>query len=274
MDKKIINSFDKTNLYMMKNTLVEPLGVVVIVHGLAEYCERYDYLTDKLNRAGFSVYRFDLRGHGKSGNISGWVDDYNYYIDDLDIIVSKAKEENPDLPLFVLGHSMGGFISGVYALRNPKKINGVILSGAVLEKPKDGKGIRGVFIRIMAKIYPEFKMKNNLGKLVSRDPKVVEEYNNDKLVLKSITIKLYYEFLIRGVSWLERNKDQFTVSTLLLHGKDDKIINYNSIISFEERILSKDKKIIIYEKLYHEIFNEKEKDEVIKDVIDWLNKSV
>ncbi|HCX03555.1 MAG TPA: alpha/beta hydrolase [Clostridiales bacterium] len=274
MNKKIIDSFDTTNLYLLMNKVKSPKAVVIIVHGLAEYGERYNYFANALNSKNISVYRFDLRGHGKSGGQKGWVDKYEDYINDLGEIVSLAKKENENLPVFIFGHSMGGFISAGYGIKHKNEVDGIILSAAALRKPEDVKGIKGIFVSILNKIYPSFKMKNNLGKLVSRDKKIVEKYEKDPLILRRISIKLYYEFLIEGIDWLQKKVKGFNYKTLILHGKDDKIINHESSIEFMENISSDDKNLIIYDDLYHEILNEKEKDKVIIDIINWIEERI
>jgi len=274
MEKKIIDSFDTTNLYLLTNKVRSPKGVFIIVHGLAEYCERYNYLVEILNQNNISVYRYDMRGHGKSGGKKGWVDNYNSYIKDLDQIVKIAKEENKDIPVFIMGHSMGGFITAAYGIQNKNKVEGIILSAAALEKPENAKGINSLLIKTFNKIYPTYEMKNDLGKLVSRDKKVVDKYIRDPLVLKKISIKLYYEFLIKGIEWLQKNIDKFEYNCLIIHGKEDKIVNYKSSVRFENKIKSNDKKIILYDNLYHEILNEKEKDNVIKDILVWIDDRI
>ncbi len=274
MEKRIIDSFDTTNLYVVTNKSNSPKAVLIIVHGLAEYCERYDYVVEKINRKNISVYRYDLRGHGKSGGQKGWVESYESYIKDLQEVVKLAKEENKNIPLFILGHSMGGFITAGYGIKYKNDVSGLILSAAALERPDSAKGINGALIKTFNKIYPGYKMKNDLGKHVSRDKEVVEKYIKDPLVLKKISIKLYYEFLISGMNWIEDNIKKFDNSCLVLHGKEDKIINYKSSIRFKDKINSDDKNIIIYDNLYHEILNEMEKDEVIQDVISWIEERI
>jgi len=270
MEKKIIDSFDTTNLYLLTNRVTNPKGVIIIVHGLAEYCERYNYLVEMLNQNDISAYRYDMRGHGKSGGKKGWIDNYDSYIKDLGQIVKIVKEENKDIPIFIMGHSMGGFITAAYGIQNKNKVESIILSAPALKRPENAKGINGLLIKTINKIYPSYKMKNNLGKLVSRDKRVVDKYISDPLVLKKISIKLYYEFLIKGIGWIQNNIRKFDYNCLIIHGKEDKIINYKSSVRFEKKIKSNDKKIIIYDNLYHEILNEKEKNIIIKDILRWV----
>src|SRR5664280_2138450 len=85
-------------LYVSKNLMENPKAIVIIVHGLCEHSGRYDYVADKFNAFGYSVYRFDNRGHGRSGGERGYVDDFNELIDDAEKIVDLAAQENPKRP--------------------------------------------------------------------------------------------------------------------------------------------------------------------------------
>lgn len=101
-------------LFTKINAVDAPKAVIVIVHGICEHSGRYEHVASHFNRGGFSVYRFDNRGHGRSGGDKGYLDDFQLYIDDADTIVEKAIKENPGIPVFMLGHSMGGFITACF----------------------------------------------------------------------------------------------------------------------------------------------------------------
>ena len=98
----------------------------IIVHGLCEHSGRYDYVTAKFNACGYSVYRFDNRGHGRSGGDRGYVNDFNEFIDDAEKIVDMVKKANPKIPVFMLGHSMGGFITAAYGVKYPGRLAGQV----------------------------------------------------------------------------------------------------------------------------------------------------
>ncbi len=119
-------------LFVLKNLVQSPKAAVIIVHGLCEHAGRYNYVASRLNDSGCSVYRFDNRGHGRSGGERGYIADYQIFIDDAQKIVGIAEEENPGIPLFMLGHSMGGFITASYGVKYPDKLAGQILSGAAV----------------------------------------------------------------------------------------------------------------------------------------------
>ena len=127
-----LKSFDGTELFYRKDVPEKPKAIVVIVHGLCEHSGRYDYVTEKFNEKGLGVYRFDNRGHGKSGGDRGYVEDFQHFFDDADKIVELALKEQKDLPVFMLGHSMGGFIAAGYGMKYPGKLRGQIFSGPAL----------------------------------------------------------------------------------------------------------------------------------------------
>src|SRR5688572_1860940 len=94
----------------------EPRAVVVLIHGAAEHCNRYGYVVEKLAPAGFPVFALDLRGHGRSQGDRMVIDRMENAVADIDQVVTRAREEVPGVPLFLLGHSMGGAIALEYAL--------------------------------------------------------------------------------------------------------------------------------------------------------------
>ncbi len=271
--KEVFNctAWDQINLWGDKRTARESKAVVVIVHGFAEHLGRYDIFTEKLLESNFTVYRFDNRGHGKSGGKIGHLDDFNDYVLDADLIVEKAIQENPDLPIFMIGHSMGGFIAFLYGLKHGDKLKGQVLSGAATDYNLEIQGIKGMLIKIVSKILPNNLIKNDLSELISRDPEVVKNYKSDPLVFDKATAGFYYQFLIAGTNYLIANRKNFTCPCLILHGEKDKIIDKTVSEKLFDSIASEDKVLTIYEGLYHEILNEPEKEQVITDILEWID---
>ena len=98
MGESMITSFDRTKLYLKKETAADNKAVIVIVHGLCEHQGRYDYFAEKLHEAGIGTYRFDHRGHGRSEGEETFYSDFNELLDDTNVVVDMAIEENPDIP--------------------------------------------------------------------------------------------------------------------------------------------------------------------------------
>jgi acylglycerol lipase len=269
-----LNMRDGTNIYYAKDIPENPKAIVVIVHGFAEHFRRYEYVKGKLNLKGYGVYRFDNRGHGKSEGDRGDIKNFMDFVFDADEVVDLARYEDPSLPIFMLGHSMGGFITALYGIEFPNKLKGQILSGAAVRKAPQVEGMKGAFCQFLNIFIPKMRIRNDLSELICTDKDVVENYINDPLVLKDATLRFYMQILIAGTKCIERNIDKYCYPCLIMHGGDDKIVPKESSQYFYDNISSKDKTIKIYDGLYHEIMNEKEKDHVIDDMINWLEQKL
>jgi len=269
-EEKMIVASDGTELFHVKDVSDNPKAIIILVHGLAEHCGRYDYVVQKFNESGYGVYRFDNQGHGRSGGKRGYLDDFHKFIDDTDLFVDRAREENPGIPLFMLGHSMGGFITAGYGSKYPGKLTGQIFSGAVIiELP-----IFDPLKEMDLEKTPEATVPNSLSQLICRDQQVVRDYENDPLVLKETTLKLLTTVFFDGVSWLKENLKNYEYPCLILHGGNDQIVDNASSQYLYENSASKDKSIKIYDGFFHEILNEKEKDQVLGDIERWIEERV
>ena len=237
-------------------------AVCVIVHGLAEHYSRYDYLTDKLLASGYAVVRFDHRGHGRSEGKAIYYVDRTEIVNDTDVFVGVAKAEFPGLPLFMIGHSMGGFGATSYGTTHPGKIDFYVVSGALT---RDRKGITA----LDASLDDELYVPNALGGGVCSDPDVVAAYTADPLVAKELSVKIF-RVMNEGVAWLEENAAVFSDPVIILHGAEDGLVSPKDSLAFFDEISSTDKALRIYAGLMHEIFNEFAKDRVIRDAIEWM----
>lgn len=269
-----LTAYDGIKIFTSSDIVEQSKGNLIIVHGLGEHSGRYDYLTEKLNDSGWNVFRFDLRGHGKSGGDSAFLSDYHDYIKDLELVIDYAKTNSPNKKNFLLGHSMGGFISSLYGVVTDQSVDGIVLSGAATQTPKQAQGFMGTIVQFMSNVAPKAAMSNDLGKVVSRDPAVVQAYLNDPLNKKKITFGLYNQFLIKGINFVKSNLSDFDYPTLILHGENDLIVDPNASRILFESISSCDKTLRMQPNLYHEIFNEPEKDQVIATAVNWLNERV
>lgn len=243
---------------------------IIIHHGFAEHLGRYDHVAEVLKEAGYNVMRFDARGHGLTKGPKGHIDDFHDFITDLDFMMNVTEFLAPNLPIYTLGHSMGGMITLMYGLTYPEKLAGQIFSGAAsgplpyLNKFKEG------IVLTAAKIMPQKMFKNVVAQDICTDPQVVEDYLNDPLVLDKASFSFYKEFLIESPKYIEERIDSYDLDTLILHGRDDKVVPVALSEKLFERIASQDKELIIYDDLFHEILNEPIKDEILKEIVDWL----
>ncbi|EIM05278.1 lysophospholipase [Planococcus antarcticus DSM 14505] len=262
--EKMIRSFDETQLFTRKDTAQKQKAAVVIAHGLAEHLGRYDALAKTLLEYGFTVYRYEQRGHARSEGKRAFFNDFNEMPDDLKTIMDWAKEENSGQSVFLIGHSMGGFSAAAYATKYPGTADGVILSGALTRYNKE------LFGPLPMDLPLDTYLDNELGEGVCSDPEVVKAYGEDPLVEKKISVGLINEFA-PGIAWLKENAAPFVDPVLVLHGNEDGLVAEKDSRDFYSEIGSKDKTLKIYAFLMHEIFNEPSKYKIYDELVEWMD---
>ena len=250
----------------------EPKGVVMIVHGLGEHCERYDTVANSLNTAGFAVGSMDLPGHGHSQGDRGHIAQFSDYEAAALSLHSKLKTDYPNLPIFLLGHSMGGLIAAHLLLTHQDKFVGALLSGAAIQSPQEPPAFQVVIIKIVAAILPKLGMLQLDASGISRDPKVVEKYMNDPLVNKGkLSARLLVE-MFKTMDECVECASNINLPIRIMHGSaDDMTAPEGSQLLFDS-ISSDDKEIEIYDGLMHEILNEPEGPEITEEIIAWMQQ--
>lgn len=257
-------SYDGTLLSLRKDPVESAKALVVIAHGLCEHLNRYDYTAQRLNAAGYTVYRYDQRGHGKSEGARVFFSSFREMAEDCASVFRRAKAEHPDKKIFILGHSMGGETVALFGTIFPGLADGFILSGALT---RYNNPLMGTEFPMPAPI--DHYVDNSLGEGVCSDPAVVQAYIDDPLVEKKISIGLINE-IHAGVEFLKTQADSFVDPVLILHGANDGLVSNLDSLEFFQEIASPDKGLRIYAKLFHEILNEPAKDEIIADITRWL----
>lgn len=252
----------------------KPKGIIQIVHGIAEHMGRYMNVVNRLVPAGYIVCGIDLRGHGKSGGRPGFVNKFFEYIEDQQEFTQvMKKKEGSSIPIFLLGHSMGSLISILHVVEYPSEFKGIILSGAGEEPGVKVNPLLIFMAPILSKLLPKMTVKNELSDMVCSDPAVREAYANDPYVLKKFTVRLGNE-LFKAYEASTNSIDRIKIPILIQRGEKD------SIVSNTDRLFSKvtvaDSSLKVYSDLFHEVYNEPEKDReiVLSDLIEWLDNHI
>ncbi len=265
---EMFSSFDGTRLYLNREIAEEAKAAAVIVHGLCEHQGRYDYFADLFHRAGISTYRFDHRGHGRSEGERTYYGDFNELLDDTHEVVKMAVRENPDIPVFLIGHSMGGFTVALYGVKYPdQKLRGIITSGALTYD------IGGLITGVPKDLDVHTMLPNELGAGVCSVAEVVDWYGKDPYNTKTFTTGLCYA-ICDGLAWFEKQAGTFRYPVFMLHGEKDGLVSVEDTYRFFKEAVSEDKQMKIYGNLFHEIFNEYCRDEVIGDVLRWIGERI
>ncbi|MGV9860569.1 alpha/beta hydrolase [Gordonia sp. NPDC003425] len=250
----------------------QPRAVVVIAHGLGEHGARYEDLARQLVAARYIVAVPDHVGHGRSGGKRLRIKHFRDFTDDLHTVITQASVDS--LPTFLLGHSMGGEIALDYALDHQDMLDGLILSGAAVMPGDDMPAPVIAVSQVLGKVAPWLPTIALDSGAISRDPDVVARYESDPLVTRArIPARLGAEMLSTMKSFPDR-LGALQIPVLVMHGSDDRLTNPAGSEMVERLAGSADKTLIIYDDLYHEIFNEPERDLVIGAVLTWLSEHV
>ncbi len=248
----------------------EPKAVLLLVHGLAEHSGRYGNLVDHFVPLGYAITGMDHLGHGRSDGERVYVKRFDDYTDTLKFYFDKVREWQPDKPIFLVGHSMGGLICAVYLLDHQDGLAGAVFSGTAVKIPSDVTPATIFIGKIFSSLIPGFGLVGLEAEGVSRDPAVVRAYVNDPLVYRGkMTARLAAEML-RAMRTVAGQGTRITLPTLILQGSADKLVNPAGAQMLYDAINSADKEIKIYDGFYHEVFNEPEHDRVLHDVETWL----
>jgi acylglycerol lipase len=247
----------------------EPRAAVVISHGGGEHSGRYEHVAAALTAAGYAVWALDHRGHGRSGGERVRFDSVDPLAADLRRMIAIAAEEVPARRPFLLAHSMGSLVALHYACEHQDELSGLILSGALASV--DQKPPIRLAVRAAAAIAPGIGVFKVDPETVSRDPEVIRAYDSDPL-------NFHGSFPAASVFALQRVGEGFperlpklTLPLLIMHGGADRLTPPSGSHLVNELAASDDKTLRIYNGLRHEILNEPERDEIIGEIVAWLD---
>ncbi len=246
-----------------------PAGVVVIAHGFAEHGGRYAAVAERLTAAGIAVRAPDHRGHGLSEGKRTSIVRFGDYVDDLTAVVAQARARWPSLRLALLGHSMGGLIALDLAVRQGVPLDGLVLS-APAACPREVSRFTLAVGRALSRVAPNTGVLRLPLNRISRDPAVVEAYDNDPLVFRMpIRARLGAEML-DAMDRVDAGLPDLRVPLLVMQGTADGLVDPGCGPRVYGRAGSDDKTLKMYDGLWHEIFNEPERDHVLADLTGWL----
>ncbi|MCV7344710.1 alpha/beta hydrolase [Mycolicibacterium rhodesiae] len=248
----------------------EPRGVVVLSHGLGEHAGRYHHVAERFGQAGLITYALDHRGHGRSGGKRVMVRSIDEYTGDFDTLVKIAAAEHPDLPRIVLGHSMGGGIVFTYGVEHPGDFDLMVLSGPAVAANVGVPPVKAFLGKAVGSLLPNLPVEELDASAVSRDPAVVAAYNADPLVWHGKVPAGIAKALLKVGETMPQRARRLTAPLLVVHGGADRLVPAAGSERLVECVGSTDVNRKVYPELYHEVFNEPERDLVLDDVTAWI----
>lgn len=299
-------SRDKTEIKVYKwvPTNQKPKGVVQIAHGMAETAARYERFAEVLTKRGLIVYANDHRGHGKTAasiEELGYLGDegaFELLVEDMAKLSDIIEKENSTLPIYLFSHSMGSFAAQRYIMDYKGNIEGLILSGSngeqglILKAGKTvvratmavkGRKFKSKFIDtlIFGGFNKKFEPKKTGSEWLTRDTDELDKYVKNPYCGTLFPVSFYDEF-IENLEYIE-NKNNFLkipkdLPILILSGNQDPVGDFGKGVEklyhrYENRGV-RDLKMKLYEGARHELLHETNRAEVMRDIVEWVEKRI
>ncbi|XP_010588219.1 monoglyceride lipase isoform X1 [Loxodonta africana] len=248
----------------------EPKALVFVSHGAGEHCGRYEELAQMLTGLGLLVFAHDHVGHGQSEGERMVVSDFHVFVRDVLQHVDVMQRDYPRLPVFLLGHSMGGAISILTAAERPGHFSGMVLiSPLVLANPESATTFKVLVAKVLNFVLPNMSLGPIDSSVLSRNKTEVDLYNADPLICRAGLKVSFGIQLLNAVSRVERALPKLTLPFLLLQGSADRLCDSRGAYLLMEQAKSQDKTLKIYEGAYHVLH--KELPEVTNSVFQEIN---
>lgn len=271
IDREHFSSIDGLQIFFQADVPSSPKANILIVHGFGEHCGRYEDLTQLLVKENYAVFRFDLRGHGRSDGKRGHIFDFDEYLQDFFCFKERSLSyTNAASQTVLVGHSYGGLVSLSSLLRDPADISALALSspffGVADDIPKWKIGLG----KLLSRYLPSFSMPTDIDpKDVSHDPATVHEYATDTLIGRTASTRWLTETLAAQAKALAKSSS-LTLPVLWQQAGDDRLVCKHKGRNVFDRLGSSDKTWTEYPDMFHELYFELEREKPIGELLLWL----
>lgn len=266
----VFQGHNHTELFYRKyHPEIDPKAVVIVVHGHGDHSGGLQGIYEKLLGQGYAVYAYDLRGHGKSSGKQGFIRSWQEYREDLNQFRKLVDSENPSLPLYMIGHSLGGVIAIDYSVHYGDGLAGLIAIAPAIsyEATRSEK----LLIKIMGRLKPDYTIEkdSDLNQL-TKDKAVQLALKSDRLRHNKVTPGLG-RGLLQVIPAIMRKAPSINLPFLLQYGLEDDITPSPLLRRFFDLLGSDKKQKYEYPHGRHRPFDDHEKDQFLDDLIGWLD---
>ncbi|PWV97292.1 alpha-beta hydrolase superfamily lysophospholipase [Paenibacillus cellulosilyticus] len=247
-----------------------PVGVICLVHGMGEHHGRQDAIVRPLNEAGFTVFVYDQRGHGRSGGKRGHASSITHLTHDTEAVLAEARRRYPELPLFLYGHSMGGNVAVNYALRHESGLAGLVLSSPWLRLAFTPPKWKVTIGRAIGRIWPTFTQSAGLASgSLYRPGHPNPAPPRDEWSHGNITAAMFVSMTDSG-EWAIREASRLHIPLLLVHGTADRITSFEASQELMEHVNRESSTFMPIEGGYHELYHDPEGPDTMERITAWL----
>lgn len=251
-----------------------PRAVALLCHGHVEHLGRYGHVVAALTGAGYAVYGLDHRGHGRSSGTRGLITDFDRIADDFHMLASHAASRHPELPVALIGHSMGGLIALRYALKYQAELAALVTSGPALIIDEDYSPLEVIAGKAISAVAPAAPIPRGGGDGcgLSTEHWICEQFGIDHRTWHGPTRAGTAAAMLRAAEDTRDRVAEIRLPLLAMHGADDRTTFPRGTEMLYDGASSADKSIIIWQGMRHELFNSPGRDEVIATMIRWLDR--
>jgi acylglycerol lipase len=247
-------------------------GVMILIHGFNSHSGYMAWPAEQFASNGLAAYALDLRGRGKSEGERFYVEKFSDWLADVNKLVEMARSENQGVPIYVLGHSVGGVIASSYVFEHQREIEGLICESFALDVGLPQ--LVQLALEGASYLVPHLPVYSLKNEIFSRDPDVVSEMNNDPLIANEKQPAETAAEVLKAAARLKENMPNFYVPVFIIHGTDDKATRPEGSRYFYDNVGSEDKTLKLYQGGYHDLLNDIDKRTVMADILAWVNERI
>lgn len=251
----------------------KPRAVIVGIHGHGDHSGGLSSLISHLLPRGLGWYGPDLRGHGRSPGPRGHVESWAQFRDDLRSFLILVRERERNLPVFLLGHSLGGLIGLDYAIQYPEDLQGIISISPALSYSGFSPAT-ALFLHLLAALKPEYEIRLRADySQLTRDQGSARRLSRDILRHNFITAQLGKELLESGKR-LTAGAHRLQVPLLMLYGADDTLTPIANMRDFYRSAASNRKECYAYPDALHRPFDDWTRSQVLEHIYSWISRQL
>jgi acylglycerol lipase len=245
-----------------------PRAVVVAHHGLKDHSDRYGAFAERLVADGLAVYAYDMRGHGRSAGPRATIDSIDDLLDDLAIFLDRVRGREPGVPIFLLGHSVGGLAVTLFALERQPLLAGLIVLAPALRI--EALPLEAAATPMVAALTPNFPVVDVPDSAFLRIPERAKEMGESSFVYHPAGPARSAGAVLDGIRRVWAHEQELDVPLLGLHGTADRATDPRGTLELVRTARTSDHTLLLYRGVFHDLLHEPEHDQVEGDIEKWI----
>jgi alpha-beta hydrolase superfamily lysophospholipase len=243
-------------------------AVLVVHHGLKDHSDRYGAFAERLTKDAFAVYAFDMRGHGRSAGERATIDSFDDLLDDLDRFMARVRQREPNAPIFLLGHSVGGAVVTLYAIERKPRLAGLVVLAPAIRVAR--MPLEAAATPVVASLFPNLPVVDVPDSAFVRLPEEQAAMASSPFIYHPSGPARTAAALLSAIERVWAGADDLDVPLLGLHGTDDKATDPRGTLELDRRVKNKDHTLLLYRGVRHDLLHEPEKEQIMQDLEKWL----